>query len=209
MWSNPKNVTIWNGIRRSPPVVCDSSCDEWPVCVAQVDETFGSAESPLNVARGGLREAHLSTEQSSSCQEARLPSPNEHPCRPGSVEGPPRQGSAPSVRLIWRIRERSAFTRIASDGRRARAGVLWCTYFLDPPNTATPPRVAFAFSRAFGPAVVRNRVRRQLRAMLRLAVSDGRLPPGEYLFGGKAAAAGRSSIELQFDLNQLLANLRA
>lgn len=110
--------------------------------------------------------------------------------------------------MIWRIRERSAFTRIASDGRRARAGVLWCTYFLDPPDSATPPRVAFAFGRAFGPAVVRNRVRRQLRAMLRSAASSGQLPAGEYLFGGQSSAAGRSSIELQFDLTQLLAKLR-
>jgi len=110
--------------------------------------------------------------------------------------------------LIWRIRERSAFTRIASDGRRARAGVLWCTYFLDPPDNATPPRVAFAFGRAFGPAVVRNRMRRQLRAMLRSAAFSGQLPPGDYLFGGRPTAAGLSSIELQFDLDQLLGSLR-
>ena len=111
--------------------------------------------------------------------------------------------------MIWRIRERSAFTRIASDGRRARAGVLWCTYFLDPPDSATPPRVAFAFGRAFGSAVVRNRVRRQLRALLRSAASAGVLAPGEYLFGGHRAAAGQSSTELRFDLDLLLTNLRA
>jgi ribonuclease P protein component len=110
--------------------------------------------------------------------------------------------------LIWRIRERSVFTRIASDGRRARAGVLWCTYFLDPPDSATPPRVAFAFGRAFGPAVVRNRVRRRLRAMLRSAVSSGQLAPGAYLFGGQSVAATRSFLELQFDLDLLLQRLR-
>ncbi|MCE9621091.1 MAG: ribonuclease P protein component [Actinomycetia bacterium] len=109
--------------------------------------------------------------------------------------------------MIWRIRERSAFTRIASDGRRARAGVLWCTYFLDPLDSATPPRVAFAFGRAFGPAVVRNRVRRQLRVMLRSAASGGQLQPGDYLFGGQASAAGRSFSELQFDLKLLLAKI--
>lgn len=110
--------------------------------------------------------------------------------------------------MIWRIRERSAFTRIASDGRRARAGVLWCTYFLDPPDSATPPRVAFAFGRAFGPAVVRNRVRRQLRAILRSAASEGLLAPGNYLFGGQPSAAGRPSVELQFDMKQLLEKVR-
>ena len=156
----------------------------------------------------GLREAHLPTEQPTSCQEARLPQPDEHPRRPGSVEGPSCQGSAPSVRLIWRIRERSAFTRIASDGRRARAGVLWCTYFLDPPDSATPPRVAFAFGRAFGPAVIRNRMRRQLRVMLRSAALNGQLPAGDYLFGGQPSAASKPTIELQFDLNKLLNSIR-
>ena len=111
--------------------------------------------------------------------------------------------------MIWRIRERSAFTRIASDGRRARAGVLWCTYFLDPLDSATPPRVAFAFGRAFGPAVVRNRVRRQLRVMLRSAASSGQLPPGDYLFGGQPSAVGKPAAELQFDLNKLLGNIRS
>ena len=111
--------------------------------------------------------------------------------------------------MIWRIRERSAFTRIASQGRRARAGVLWCTYVLDPPGTVTPPRVAYALGRALGPAVVRNRVRRQLRAMLRSAASNGQLVPGDYLFGGQPSAATRSTTELQFDFNLLLKNLHA
>jgi len=111
--------------------------------------------------------------------------------------------------LIWRIRERSAFTRIASQGLRTRAGVLWCTYLLDPPGTDTPPRVAFALGRALGPAVVRNRVRRQLRAMLRQASSVAPLPPGTYLFGAQPSAASRAFVELQFDLAQILRRLQA
>lgn len=110
--------------------------------------------------------------------------------------------------MIWRIRERSAFARISREGRRARAGVLWCTYVLDPPDTTTPPRVAFALGRALGNAVVRNRVRRQLRAMLQQAASDSLLPGGLYLFGATPAAASRSFIELQFDLEQVLRRVR-
>ena len=110
--------------------------------------------------------------------------------------------------MIWRIRERSAFTRIASQGRRARAGVLWCTYVLDPPGTVTPPRVAYALGRALGPAVVRNRVRRQLRAILQQCPFEAALPGGTYLFGAQPAAAGRSYIELQFDLEQLIHRVR-
>jgi ribonuclease P protein component len=91
--------------------------------------------------------------------------------------------------------------------------VLWCTYLLDPPGM-TPaiaparPRVAFAFGRTLGPAVVRNRLRRQLRAMLQAESSAAVLPPGVYLFGARPGAASRSFIELQFDLAQLLQRVR-
>jgi len=103
--------------------------------------------------------------------------------------------------LIWRIRERSAFTRLAHEGRRTRAGVLWCTYIPDP--DAMPPRVAYALGRAIGPAVVRNRLRRQLRALLDAAA----LPPGLYLIGAQPVAAQRSRSELAFDLQRLVASL--
>ena len=111
--------------------------------------------------------------------------------------------------MIWRIRERRAFARLTAEGRRARAGVLWCTYVLDPPGNSTPPRVAFALGRALGPAVVRNRVRRQLRAILQDASSAGTLPPGEYLFGATPLAASRSHVELTFDMRQLLGRVHA
>jgi len=45
--------------------------------------------------------------------------------------------------------------------------------------------------------------------MLQQASSASALPSGMYLFGATPAAAGRSSIELQFDLQQLLLRLRA
>ena len=105
--------------------------------------------------------------------------------------------------MIWRIRERSAFTRLAREGRRTRAGVLWCTYIPDP--DATPPRVAYALGRAIGPAVVRNRLRRRLRAVM----AHSSLPPGLYLIGAQPAAAQRSRDELVFDVNHLVASVRA
>ena len=103
--------------------------------------------------------------------------------------------------MIWRIRERSAFTRLANEGQRTRAGVLWCTYIPDP--VATPPRVAYALGRAIGPAVVRNRLRRRLRAM----VTTSTLPPGFYLIGAQPTAVQRSRSELEFDLLKLVASV--
>jgi ribonuclease P protein component len=103
--------------------------------------------------------------------------------------------------LIWRIRERSAFARLAREGRRTRAGVLWCTYILDP--TATPPRVAYALGRAIGSAVDRNRLRRRLRRVLDTAS----LPPGMYLIGAREGAARSSFTELAFDLERMVGSI--
>jgi ribonuclease P protein component len=105
--------------------------------------------------------------------------------------------------LIWRVRERSAFRRLGVEGRRTRAGALWCTFVIDP--TLTPPQVAFAIGRAFGPAVARNRLRRRLRALL--AASPP--PAGLYLFGAQPAAAERSSAELASDLQRMLGTCRS
>jgi ribonuclease P protein component len=117
--------------------------------------------------------------------------------------------------LIWRIRERSVFARLSQDGVRARAGVLWCTFLLDP--SASPPRVAFAIGRAVGPAVVRNQVRRRLRALLSAAPdqtgstgsSESALPPGWYLVGGRPAVAARSFLQLSSDVDALIASIRS
>ena len=100
--------------------------------------------------------------------------------------------------MIWRVRERRSFERLRDEGQRVRAGVLWCTYVVDP--TLSPPRVAFAIGRANGPAVTRNRLRRRLRA----ALSSCALPPGLYLLGAQPAAAARSYDELVFDIRRLL-----
>jgi ribonuclease P protein component len=69
--------------------------------------------------------------------------------------------------------------------------------------------VAYALGRALGPAVVRNRVRRQLRAMLQAASCAGGLPSGDYLFGARPLAASRSFTELQFDLTLLLRRVQS
>ena len=100
--------------------------------------------------------------------------------------------------MIWRIRDRDTFVRLTRDGRRSRAGVLWCTAVLDP--SLTPPRVAFAIGRAIGPAVVRNRLRRQVRSI----VSSLDLPAGAYLIGARPGAADRSFSELRSDVEQML-----
>lgn len=63
---------------------------------------------------------------------------------------------------IGRVRTRASFAALAATGRRARRGVVRITAVVGDPDDL--PCLAFAVSKAVGPAVVRNRIRRRLRA---------------------------------------------
>ncbi len=65
---------------------------------------------------------------------------------------------------------------------------MWCTYL--PDASASRAGVAFAIGRTYGNAVVRNRLRRRLRAIMH----DLDMPSGWWLFGARPTA-----VELTFD----------
>lgn len=151
-------------------------------------------------------QAHVSAEQPTPRQAARLPSPDVDASRPCGPEGPPGQGPPAALGLTWRIRDRRDFARFRTDARRCRAGLLWCSF--RPDDQAVPPRVAYAVGRAVGPAVVRNRVRRRLRALVADEARRG-LPPGWYLFGARTAAATVPAAQLAADARALADEIRA
>jgi ribonuclease P protein component len=70
-------------------------------------------------------------------------------------------------------------------------------------------RVAFAVSRQVGSAVVRNRVRRRLRAALQELdrLDDPRFPPGDYLVRVRPGAGALGFDVLRDDLHRSLARL--
>ena len=84
----------------------------------------------------------------------------------------------------WRIRDRATFAALR-EGRRGHAGPVRLTWV--PGADDTPPRVAFAVGRRVGPAVARNRVRRQLRAVAGELAPE--LAPGAYLLAYRGAPA--------------------
>lgn len=97
------------------------------------------------------------------------------------------------------VRGRRAFAALARDGRRVRSGPLTVIHRSD----QTAPRVAFAVGRTVGPAVVRNRVRRRLRALW-----AARSPAsGDYLLIAAPAAAGVTFAELGAALDRALARV--
>jgi ribonuclease P protein component len=72
-----------------------------------------------------------------------------------------------------------------------------------PPDGAER-RAAFAVGRAVGPAVVRNRIRRRLRAILREEDVAGRVPAGSYLVRADRDAAALGYQELRALLADVL-----
>ena len=137
-----------------------------------------------------MSEAHLSAEQPQASQEARLPPPHADTGRSGHLAIPPTQGPQAAVGLIWRVRGRSAFrafhpspaTRASEATRRpSRAHIGPVTISFVYGNPAEPPRVAYAIGRKVGNAVDRNRIRRQLRTIVRDLAPQ--LRPGMYLIG--------------------------
>jgi ribonuclease P protein component len=84
-----------------------------------------------------------------------------------------------------------------------RRGPVTVTWVAGDPSQ--PPRVAYAIGRRAGGAVVRNRLRRRLRAIVREVRPQ--LHPGAYLVGATGAAASLSYGDLRASVCQALAAL--
>ncbi|MEO7557355.1 MAG: ribonuclease P protein component [Acidimicrobiales bacterium] len=91
----------------------------------------------------------------------------------------------------WRIRDRRTFDDLRARGRRRRSGPVSVTALAV--DDGRPPRVAYAIGKAVGPAVVRNRARRRLRAI----AGELELPAGAYLIGISPEGAAVSYAELR------------
>ena len=145
------------------------------------------------------REAHISTTQPQTGTPARLSPSHVHPRRQGDCELSPTQGPATAERLIDSCRSRADFAALRR-GRRFDSELLWMAFAAD--RGLQRPRVAFALSRHLGTAVMRNRIRRRLRALLREFADD--LAPGRYLFGTRAAASAVAYRRARAELVELL-----
>lgn len=76
------------------------------------------------------------------------------------------------------------------------------TVLLDPHSpTPQPPRLAFAVPRKVGTAVVRNRLRRQVRAHLQQRAGAGTFPAGDWLIALHPGAASVDRAALLGDVD--------
>ena len=104
--------------------------------------------------------------------------------------------------MTWRLRGPAKIAEVSRAGRSGNAGVVRLRYL--PSVVDHPPNVAYSVPRAVGIAVVRNRVRRRLRALVARAAAEGTLPPGSYLVTARPPDGERSSAELGHDLRAAL-----
>lgn len=93
------------------------------------------------------------------------------------------------------------FAALRRTRHRARSGPLRVAWVPGP--SGTPPRVAYAIGKRVGPAVVRNRLRRRLRA----ALAELQPPPGDYLVACDPDAASLPFSDLKALVSKALAAL--
>jgi ribonuclease P protein component len=156
-----------------------------------VDEFNIPPQAPLTLRGGRVLEeaegeAHVPTQQPEASQAAWLSAAHADPRRPGDRPGTAPKGPRPAVGLIGRINDRATFDALRREGRRARWDPVTVVYLSeavrDGGGAAEGARVAYSIGRRVGTAVVRNRVRRRLRAAMREVDRErGGLSPGAYL----------------------------
>lgn len=99
-----------------------------------------------------------------------------------------------------RMRRREEFTAVVRGGSRTGRALL-TGHLLIRPGSAEPARAGFVVNRAVGSAVVRNRVKRRLRALVRGYVDS--LPGGSLLVvraNPRAATARQAELAAELDL---------
>lgn len=109
-----------------------------------------------------------------------------------------------------RLRASSDFAAALRGPRGARAGSTLIVVHANQADARAgqPPRVGFVVSKAVGGAVVRNRTKRRLRALM--AARVGSLPVGvDVVVRANPVAAQANSSSLGADLDNLLARVTA
>jgi ribonuclease P protein component len=160
-----------------------------------------------------MNEAHLSTQRTQAGQDPRIPqadvdqgwtrgdpiaSGERTPSAVGVTAGPTPAGGRGAG--VGPLRSRRTLASLRKDGSRGRCGPLSVSFLRQP--TWSRPEVAYAITRQVGSAVVRNRLRRRLRAILSEQAAS--LPVGAYVVRTGPAGASMGFDELKVAMSRAL-----
>ena len=137
-----------------------------------------------------MDETHLPTERTETGQDARIPQADVDQGRTGGDPVAPGEGAPSAVGVTvgrpparrsgtgtGTIRSRRSFEAVRHGASRGRSGPLTVSYLEQPSWSRL--QVAYAINRQVGSAVVRNRLRRRLRAIVSEQAAS--LPIGAYV----------------------------
>lgn len=108
------------------------------------------------------------------------------------------------------MKERAEYLRVAATRRRYAAPGVVVQVYCRPSGTPGEDEVRYGItaSRRVGKAVVRNRVRRRLRAAAEQVLPAMAAPGHDYVLVGRQATSGRAFVDLIGDLKMALQRLR-
>lgn len=107
--------------------------------------------------------------------------------------------------MISGISDRATFARIRSEGQHVRSADLRLRYLDTAGDVAAPIALAYSISRKVGGAVVRNRIRRRLRAIFAELLDESQEPSvGAAVVIVLPGAGDRSYAELKAQVLELM-----
>jgi ribonuclease P protein component len=150
-------------------------------------------------------EAHLPAEQSGPQAAARVPPPHGDGRRSQAAERPPRARPQEAQRLAT-IRKRSDFLAANAGKRASSPGFVLLVR--DRADGDPAKRVGFTVTKKIGGAVVRNRMKRRLRALARELLPASGIPGADHVLIGRSGGIERDFALLRQELASALERVR-
>lgn len=150
-----------------------------------------------------MDETYVPTERAQEGEDPRLPQADVDEGRPGGDPVAPGEGTPSAVGVssgVGPIRSRRTFDELRRSASRGRSGPVAVSFLAQ--GTWSRPEVAYAINRQVGSAVVRNRLRRRLRAIVSEQASS--LPVGAYVVRTGPVGASMGFNELKVAMSQAL-----
>lgn len=120
-----------------------------------------------------------------------------------------RQTSEFTSKRVPTLKKRSDFLRLRTGKRVSTTSIVVEAKAIEGPNERHTPSVGYTVTKKVGNAIVRNRIKRRLRACVAQVFFDKSKPNYDYVIIGKKAALTRNFTSILKDLEQALDQLHS